>query len=97
MMRRRQLRRVRQLVEENYWDGFFAYLGDGFGPSRGLVYTSRAPSWWNAVADVAYEAGYLYAREAVEKVGTRRIGTRLSRDIPPRVWADAFGAARLPS
>lgn len=92
MMRRRK---VRKFVEEYYWDGFFSYLGDGWS-ARGMQF-SELPKWCDDVADLAYKAGYEYAKESVAKVGTRKFGRSLDRTIPPRVWADAFGAARLPS
>jgi hypothetical protein len=91
---RRRRRAVHKLMDENYWDGFFCRLGDGLGPGRCFEYT-EGPTWWNDVAGVAYSAGWTYADDVIAKLGTRRFGSTVSRDIPARVVAGCYAAARL--
>lgn len=87
-------KRVEKMMRDEYWNGFFSRLGDGLGPRRCLEYT-EGPRWRNAVADVAYEAGWEYANDVIAKLGTCKFGSTVDREIPPRVVADCYAAARL--
>lgn len=85
--------RVDRLVKTEYWDGFFARLGQRSGPDRPLEYY-ELPRWYNEVADIAYKAGWLFANETLESAPAK-FGRTIDRTIPGAVYAEAYGAARL--
>lgn len=87
--------RVNRVVNEWYWNGFFANLGIGIGPRKPLRFQG-GPRWLNEVAGIAYEAGWHYCTEVLDRHNDKprhRLGSHVNRDIPGAVYADAYGAA----
>lgn len=102
---RRGLRRkhtVERVVEEAYWDGFFACLENG-SPTGALEYASTSGLYqYNGCRRIAYKAGYAYCEEVLaERAHRLSEGHRglpflfIKREVPGRVMADAYGEARV--
>ncbi len=84
-------RRVHKLIEEYFWDGFWRRL-DSDKSVRGRLSSYRDyPAWWDEIADIASKAGYDAAEAKL--AGGRILSGR--PEIPARVYADAYGAAKL--
>lgn len=96
----RRKRTVEYIVEDGYWEGFFACLCNG-SPTAMLEYQSDS-GWYqyNDCRRIAYKAGYEFCEQVLKERAERLADNRLNwftidRKIPGRVMAEAYGAARL--
>lgn len=93
---------VDQVVEENYWRGFFRCLENG-DDIDGLEYMSNSGFYqYNECRRIAFKAGHAYCQEVLREREERLSGERkgfkwftVSREIPGKVYAEAYGAARI--
>ncbi len=92
-------RKVHYVVERGYWDGFFACLeGGGLPP---LEYGSDSGLYsLNEIRKIAEKAGYDFCEAVLAERWKRQTNRRylpqmIDREIPGRVWADAYGAAGI--
>lgn len=94
----RKKRVLEKVVTDAYWDGFFQYLGNGLSGSLSFA-SDSGMTWANEARDIAYAAGWAYAEEVLrtreEKKGQRFGWFTVNRDVPGKVMAECYGAARI--
>lgn len=92
MTLRTRKRKVESLLERHFWDGVWERVG--YGNREPCASYEMAPDWYDEVADIAQRAGY----DAMDELLSRpkpRIGFCARPEIPARVYADCYAAARL--
>lgn len=87
---------VHKLIEKHFAEGFlYGVVDASIGKSHTLEY-KYAPAWYNEVANIAQEAGYVHAREQIERAATLRLRLNpANMDIPAKVYMECYAAARL--
>jgi hypothetical protein len=93
-------RKVNKIIEESFWEGFQA------GLSNGIYLLSYSEYRYCEVHKIAAAAGRELARsllrEHVERIAARergeprKLSTGFRYKIPASVYAECYGAARLP-
>lgn len=89
-------KRVDAVVEENYWHGFFECLYGNESQIDPLEYASTSGYYsYNGIRQIAYGHGVRDCLVVLRNRASERFRARPDREVPARVYAEAYAAARI--
>lgn len=95
--RKQRQKTVERVVEESYWNGFFACLARG-SKIDPFEYSSTSGLYtYNECRKIAFAAGYEFCEQVLHERETATTPNwfGINRSIPGEVYAAAYGAARI--